>query len=81
MVGAKEAIPYSKPSLIQELKTLKTELHNEHEKLKITEWELSESRKREKPKVQIERVNVLSLSKEDLLNYLEEMEVARSLVR
>jgi hypothetical protein len=42
---------------------------------------LSESRKKEKPKVQIERVSIVSLSKEDLLNYLEEMEVTTFLLR
>lgn len=51
------------------------ELHSEHEKLKITEWELSESKKKEKPTVKLEGTNVMKLSKEELLNILEEMEV------
>jgi hypothetical protein len=36
---------------------------------------LSESKKKEKASIKLERVNIMKLSKEDLLNILEEMEV------
>ena len=71
MGSSEEAIHHSTYHLIQEIRTLKTELHKEHEKLTITEWELNESKKKEKKPVQIERVNVMDMSKEDMLNLLE----------
>ena len=60
-----------KKRFASEIRVLKTELHKEHEKLKITEGELQESRKKEKQAVQMERVNLAQMSREDLLNCLE----------
>lgn len=57
------------------MKQLKTTLHQEHEKLKITEMQLEEARKNAKKTVDLDKVKFSSLHKEDLYNLLEESEV------
>lgn len=57
--------------IIQEIKLLKVTLHQEHEKLKITEHQLEEARKNVKQTVDLDKVKLSSLNKEDLFNLLE----------